>query len=98
VQDADRLDALGAIGIARAFAYGGFRGRVLYDPESAPVLHATVDAYRTHRGSTLNHFYEKLLLLTDRMHTESARRIARERHTFLEDFLRKFLAEWDGRA
>jgi uncharacterized protein len=98
VQDADRLDALGAIGIARAFAYGGFRGRVLYDPESAPVLHATVEAYRSHQGSTLNHFFEKLLLLKDRMHTESARRIASERHQFLEDFLWQFLAEWDGRA
>ena len=96
VQDADRLDALGAIGIARAFAYGGFRGRVLYDPDSPPVLHATVEAYRSHQGSTLNHFFEKLLLLKDRMHTESARRIASERHQFMEDFLRQFLAEWDG--
>jgi len=98
VQDADRLDALGAIGIARAFAYGGSRGRVLYDPESAPVMHATVDEYRSHQGSTLNHFFEKLLLLKDRMNTESARRIANERHQFLEDFLGQFLAEWDGRA
>lgn len=98
VQDADRLDALGAIGIARAFAYGGFRGRVLYDPEAAPVLHATVEEYRSHRSSTLHHFFEKLLLLKDRMQTESARRIACERHQFLEHFVSEFLAEWDGQA
>ena len=98
VQDADRLDALGAIGIARAFAYGGARGRVLYDPEAAPVLHATVEEYRSHRGSTLNHVCEKLLLLKDRMNTESARRIADERHRFMEHFLRKFFAEWEGQA
>jgi uncharacterized protein len=98
VQDADRLDALGAIGIARAFAYGGFRGRVLHDPASAPVLHATVDSYRAHDGSTVNHVFEKLLLLKDRMNTESARRIAAERHEFIEQFLHQFLAEWDGRA
>jgi uncharacterized protein len=98
VQDADRLDALGAIGIARAFAYGGSRGRVVYDPDSAPVLHATLDEYRAHRGSTLDHFTEKLLLLKDRMNTESARRIADERHQFLEHFLRQFFAEWDRQA
>jgi len=98
VQDADRLDALGAIGTARAFAYGGSQGRMLYDPEAAPVLHATLGAYRSHRGSTINHFFEKLLLLKDRMNTESARRIAGERHQFLEDFLRQFFAEWDGQA
>jgi uncharacterized protein len=98
VQDADRLDALGAIGIARAFAYGGFGGRVLYDPASAPVMHATVDEYRSHRGSTVNHVFEKLLLLKDRMNTESARRIAGERHQFIEHFLRQFFAEWDGKA
>jgi uncharacterized protein len=98
VQDADRLDALGAIGIARAFAYGGFRGRVLHDPDSSPVLHATVEDYSSHEGSTLNHFSEKLLLLKDRMNTESARRIASERHQFMELFVSQFSAEWDGRA
>jgi uncharacterized protein len=96
VPDADRLDALGGIGIARAFAYGGFRGRVLYDPEDSPVLHATVDDYRSHRGSTLNHVCEKLLLRKDRMHTASARQIASERHRFMEGFVREFSAEWDG--
>lgn len=98
VQDADRLDALGAIGIARAFAYGGAQGRILHDPWSAPVMHGTAAEYRSHRGSTLNHVSEKLLLLKDRMNTESARRIARERHQFMEHFLRQFFAEWDGQA
>ena len=98
VQDADRLDALGAIGIARAFAYGGSRGQVLCDPEDSPVMHATADEYRSHRGSTLNHFCEKLLLLKDRMNTESARRIAGERHRFIERFVSQFYDEWDGRA
>jgi uncharacterized protein len=98
VQDADRLDALGAIGIARAFAYGGFRGQVLYDPEVAPVMHASREAYRAHRGSTLNHFSEKLFLLQDRMHTASARRIAGERHRVMERFVAQFLAEWRGEA
>jgi uncharacterized protein len=98
VQDADRLDALGAIGIARAFAYGGLRGRVLYDPELAPAMHASVEAYRSHQGSTINHFYEKLLLLKDRMHTDAGREIASERHGYMECFVRAFLAEWHGVA
>jgi uncharacterized protein len=98
VQDADRLDALGAIGIARAFAYGGFAGRELHDPETSPVMHATVEDYLSHDGSTLNHFSEKLLLLKDRMNTESARRIASERHQFMERYLSRFSAEWDGLA
>jgi uncharacterized protein len=98
VQDADRLDALGAIGIARAFAYGGFRGQALYDPEVAPVMHASREAYRAHRGPTLNHFSEKLLLLRERMHTAAARRIAGERHRVMERFVAQFLAEWRGEA
>jgi uncharacterized protein len=98
VQDADRLDAMGAIGIARAFAYGGFRGQMLHDPEEAPVLHASVEAYTARRGSTINHFAEKLFLLQDRMNTESGRRIAAARHHYMEAFVAEFLAEWDGRA
>jgi uncharacterized protein len=86
VQDADRLDALGAIGIARAFAYGGFAGNVLHDPDP------------TRTGTTVAHFHEKLLLLRDRMHTDTGRRLAAERHAYLEQFLERFLREWDGRA
>jgi uncharacterized protein len=98
VQDADRLDALGAIGIARAFAYGGFRGQALYDPEATPAMHTSREAYRAHRGPTLNHFAEKLLLLRDGMHTAAARRIASERHLVMERFVEQFLAEWRGEA
>ncbi len=98
VQDADRLDALGAIGIARAFAYGGFRGQMLHDPEETPVLHASAEEYTARRGSTINHFAEKLFLLQERMNTESGRRIAAARHRYMEDFVAEFLAEWDGRA
>lgn len=96
VQDADRLDALGAIGIARAFAYGGHHGRLLYDPAVPPRLHATFEEYRRSSGPTLNHFYEKLLLLRDRMQTATGRRLAAERHRFLEQFLERFLREWEG--
>jgi len=98
VQDADRLDALGAIGIARAFAYGGMRGRPLHDPDVPPTPHPTAAAYAAATGPTLNHFPEKLLLLEDRMQTATGRRLAEERHRFLEAFLARFLAEWDGRA
>ncbi len=97
VQDADRLDALGAIGIARAFAYGGSRGRPLHDPDAAPVLHASFEQYRAAGGATLNHFHEKLFLLRDRMNTAAARRIADERHAYMEEFVRKFLEEWEGK-
>lgn len=97
VQDADRLDALGAIGIARAFAYGGHKGSELYNPHAKPELHASFDEYKRSRGNTINHFYEKLLLLRDRMNTLTARRIAEERHAFMETFLQQFFKEWEGR-
>lgn len=97
VQDADRLDALGAIGIARAFAYGGHKGRALYDPEIAPVAHDSFAAYQKTTGPTINHFYEKLLLLAERMNTSAARRLAAQRHAYMEGFLEQFLAEWEGK-
>jgi len=98
VQDADRLDALGAVGIARTFAYGGAKGRLLYEPGVPPVMHASFAAYKKSKSHTINHFHEKLLLLKDRLHTRGARRIARERHAFLKAFLKRFHAEWEGRA
>lgn len=96
VQDADRLDALGAIGIARTFNYGGFKGRGLYDPEIKPDLNMTKAAYKASTAPTINHFYEKLLLLKERMNTNEGRRIAEERHKFMELFLDEFYAEWNG--
>ena len=96
VQDADRLDAIGAIGIARAFAYGGHKGREIYNPDVPPVMHDSFEAYKTSSAPSLNHFYEKLLLLKDRMNTPTARAIAEQRHRFMELYLERFLAEWDG--
>lgn len=96
VQDADRLDALGAVGIARAFAYGGSTHRQLYNPEQPPQRHADFESYKNNRSPTINHFYEKLLLLKDRMHTSTARRMAEDRHAFMEAFLGQFYAEWKG--
>jgi uncharacterized protein len=97
VQDADRLDALGAIGIARAFAYGGHKGRALYDPAVAPESHDSFEAYKKSTGPTINHFYEKLLLLEDRMNTASGKRLAAARHVFMERYLEQFFAEWEGK-
>ncbi|MFT3848953.1 MAG: HD domain-containing protein [Propionivibrio sp.] len=94
VQDADRLDALGAIGIARCFAYGGHAGRLIYDPDVAPVIHATAEAYKSATGTSFNHFHEKLLLLKDRMNTAAGRALAEERHRFMEAFVQQFLREW----
>jgi len=95
VQDADRLDAIGAIGIARCFAYGGHAGRLMYDPDEPPVLHATAEAYKASKGHSLNHFYEKLFLLKDRMNTPTGRAMAESRHQFMQDFVAQFLSEWD---
>lgn len=97
IQDADRLDALGAIGIARTFNYGGFKGRTLYDPEVKPNFSMTKEEYKASNAPTINHFYEKLLLLKDRMNTETGKKIATERHVFMEQFLDQFYAEWEGR-
>ena len=96
LQDADRLDAIGAIGIARTFNYGGFKNRPLYNPAIAPNLHMTKEDYKSSEAPTINHFYEKLLLLKDKMNTETGKQIAQERHHFMETFLSQFYAEWDG--
>lgn len=94
VQDADRLDALGAIGIGRTFAYGGYAGQIMHDPSITPQLHATHEEYLKRNGTVINHFSEKLLLLKDRMNTESARAVAERRHQVIEVFLREFHMEW----
>ena len=95
VRDADRLDAIGAIGIARAFSYGGSRARALYDPSIAPTLHDSKEAYAQDKGHTINHFYEKLLLLKDRMETPTAQKLAAQRHVVMEQFIAQFKQEWD---
>jgi len=96
VQDADRLDALGAIGIARTFNYGGFKNRAIYNPNIKPNLNMTKTEYKTSTAPTINHFYEKLLLLKDTMNTKSGKQIATERHDYMVAFLDQFYAECNG--
>jgi len=96
IQDADRLDAIGAIGIARCFNYGGFKNRTLYNPEISPKLNQTKEEYKNSDAPTINHFYEKLLLLKDKMNTKTGKKIAEERHQHMETFLQQFYAEWNG--
>lgn len=97
VQDADRLDAIGAIGIARCFAFGGYRGNVIYDPSIPVKINMSEEEYKKADHTQINHFYEKLLLLKDLMNTKTAKKIAKERHKFIEQFVRRFLEEWDGK-
>lgn len=96
IQDADRIDAMGAIGIARAFNYGGFKNRPLHDPDIKPNIDLTKEEYKKSTSPTLNHFYEKLLLLKDMMNTNTGKKIAEQRHEFMQSYLDKFLKEWDG--
>jgi uncharacterized protein len=94
VQDADRLDVLGAMGIARTFTYGGYKGRDIYNPTIKPTLHKSFKTYKNNKSSSINHFYEKLLLVRDLLNTKTAKRVAEKRHKFLEQFLKEFFLEW----
>ena len=98
VQDADRLDAIGAIGIARAFTYGGYKNRVLYDPEIKPDLNMSKEAYKNSEAPTINHFYEKLLRLKNLMKTRTGKELAEQRHQFMQLYLNQFYSEWEGKS
>ena len=96
VQDADRLDAIGAIGIARTFAYGGSHNRIIHDPEIKPTVNMNADKYQSHISTSINHFYEKLFLLKDLMNTDTAKKIAEQRENYMRAYISEFLDEWDG--
>ncbi len=98
VQDADRLDAMGAMGISRCFAYGGSQGRQIYDPNTKPKMHKSFEEYKKSDSSSINHFYEKLLILKDRMNTKTGKLMAGERHKFMERYLDRFFREWEGKV